>query len=118
MWADTQGPSLSSHEQRMAGIKVSTLGLGVRGLGLEGPTLHWPFSRPTPPPSPPSPPVSATAKNNYTGHVASYEPASEFAFEEQYHTFNAHGYAMNPNTGSDARQSDAQGPGQAPQLPP
>ena len=23
---------------------------------------------------------------------------------------------MNPNTGSDARQSDAQGPGQAPQL--
>ena len=77
MWADTQGPSLSSHEQRMAGIK---------------------------------------AKNHYSGHVASYTPSSEFAFEEQYHTFNAHGYALNPNTGHDARQSDAQGPGQAPQL--
>ena len=77
MWADTQGPSLSSHEQRMAGIK---------------------------------------AKNHYTGHVASYNPSSQFAFDEQYHTFNAHGYALNPNTGHDARQSDAQGPGQAPQL--
>ena len=52
------------------------------------------------------------AKSHYSGHVATYNPASEHAFDEQYHTFNAHGYALNPNTGHDARQTDAHGPGQ------
>ena len=52
------------------------------------------------------------AKSHYSGHVAAYNPASEHAFDEQYHTFNAHGYALNPNTGHDARQTDAHGPGQ------
>ena len=61
MWADTQGPSLSAHEQRMAGIK---------------------------------------AKNNYSGHVAAYHPVSEFAFEEQYHTFNARRQAQSGLLGS------------------
>ena len=49
------------------------------------------------------------AKSHYSGHVAAYNPASEHAFDEQYHTFNAHGYALNPNTGHDARQTDAHG---------
>ena len=38
------------------------------------------------------------AKSHYSGHVAAYNPASEHAFDEQYHTFNAHGYALDPNT--------------------
>lgn len=77
MWAAEQGPSLSTHEQRMAGVK---------------------------------------AKNHYSGHVETYHPVSEFAFDEQYHTFNAHGFALNPSTGSDAQQTHASGPQQAPQL--
>ena len=77
MWAAEQGPSLSQHEQRMAGVK---------------------------------------AKNHYSGHVAQYHPASEFAFDEQYHTFNAHGFALNPSTGSNAMQDDQHGPNAAPQL--
>merc|ERR1719217_990255 len=56
------------------------------------------------------------AKNHYSGHVAQYHPASEFAFDEQYHTFNAHGFALNPSTGSNAMQDDAHGPQAAPQL--
>eukprot|EP00322_Chrysochromulina_rotalis_P027344 CAMPEP_0115870836 /NCGR_PEP_ID=MMETSP0287-20121206/22544_1 /TAXON_ID=412157 /ORGANISM="Chrysochromulina rotalis, Strain UIO044" /LENGTH=571 /DNA_ID=CAMNT_0003325595 /DNA_START=8 /DNA_END=1723 /DNA_ORIENTATION=- len=70
MWAPEQGPSLTAHEQRSAGIK---------------------------------------AKSAFVGHVQQYHPSSDFAFEEQYHTFNAYGFAANPST-SGASQSHDAGP--------
>jgi pre-mRNA-processing factor 17 len=59
MWAPQQGPSLTVHEQRAAGLK---------------------------------------AKSSFVGHAAHYHPSSDFAFEEQYHTFNAYGFAADPST--------------------
>jgi len=40
------------------------------------------------------------------GRVQAYHPSSHFAFEEQYHTFNAFGFAANPSTVG-AQQADA-----------
>lgn len=70
MWAPEQGPSLSAHEQRAAGIK---------------------------------------AKSAFIGSVQAYHPSSHFAFEEQYHTFNAYGFAADPSTHG-ASQSHEAGP--------
>ena len=54
------------------------------------------------------------AKSHFAGGVEAYHPASSFAFEEQYHTFNAYGFAADPsNNGSQSVQTDAHGPGMA-----
>ena len=50
------------------------------------------------------------SKQHFLGAAAQYHPSSDFAFEEQYHTFNAYGFAMDPSTGGDAGQSDGGGP--------
>ena len=39
------------------------------------------------------------SKSRFVGHASVYNPSSDFAFEEQYHTFNAFGFAANPSTG-------------------
>ena len=49
------------------------------------------------------------AKSHFVGHVGTYHPASHFAFEEQYHTFNAYGFAADPSTVG-AHQSEGAGP--------
>ena len=56
------------------------------------------------------------SKQHFLGAAAQYHPSSDFAFEEQYHTFNAYGFAMDPSTGGDAGQSDGGGPQMARQL--
>ena len=71
MWAPQHGPSLSTDEQRAAGVKAK----------------------------------SSTA----IGRVQAYHPSSDFAFEEQYHTFNAFGFAADPST-LGAQQSAEAGP--------
>ena len=50
------------------------------------------------------------------GRAEPYHPASDFAFEEQYHTFNAFGFAADPSTGGGAQQNPATdaGPSLAP----
>ena len=53
------------------------------------------------------------AKSHFVGHAEAFHPASHFAFEEQYHTFNAYGFAANPST-MGASQSDHAGPSHAP----
>lgn len=54
------------------------------------------------------------SKHRFVGHVARYEPATHFAFEEQYHTFNAFGFASDPSTGAGpSGQNDVLGPQQA-----
>jgi pre-mRNA-processing factor 17 len=54
------------------------------------------------------------SKQRFVGHVARYEPATDFAFEEQYHTFNAYGFAYDPSTGAGSSGQDATlGPQQA-----
>ena len=68
MWAPEQGPTLQTHQQRLAGIKT---------------------------------------KNHFAGHVSTFVPATDFAFEEQYHTFNAYGFASNPSTGGCSSGQDA-----------
>ena len=68
MWAPAQGPSLSAHEQRSAGIK---------------------------------------AKTTFVGAVQPFHPSSDFAFEEQYHTFNAFGFAADPSTAGASQTHDA-----------
>jgi len=55
------------------------------------------------------------AKSHFAGAVEAYHPSSNFAFEEQYHTFNAFGFAANPsNTGAQSYQSETGGPSLAP----
>ena len=49
------------------------------------------------------------AKASFSGHVGQYHPSSDFAFEEQYHTFNAYGFAADPSTVG-ASQSAHAGP--------
>jgi pre-mRNA-processing factor 17 len=68
LWAPEQGPSLSVHEQRSAGIR---------------------------------------AKSAFVGGVQAYHPSSDFAFEEQYHTFNAYGFAADPSAAGAHQSSDA-----------
>ena len=53
------------------------------------------------------------AKNAFVGHAQAYHPSSDFAFEEQYHTFNAYGFAADPSTAG-AQQSAGVGPSPAP----
>jgi len=51
------------------------------------------------------------SKNHFNGHVQTFNPASDFAFEEQYHTFNSFGFAENPTTsGCSSGQDATRGP--------
>jgi len=47
------------------------------------------------------------SKQRFVGHVSKFEPASAFAFEEQYHTFNAYGFAYDPSTGAGPSGQDS-----------
>lgn len=54
------------------------------------------------------------SKQRFVGHVSRYEPATDFAFEEQYHTFNAYGFAYDPSAGAGSSgQNSMLGPQQA-----
>ena len=51
------------------------------------------------------------AKSHFAGGVEKYHPSSNFAFEEQYHTFNAYGFAADPsNSGRQSYQAEGAGP--------
>jgi len=50
------------------------------------------------------------SKSHFTGHAATFCPSNDFAFEEQYHTFNAFGFAENPSTGCSSGQDSMRGP--------
>ena len=51
------------------------------------------------------------------GHAEEYHPATDFAFEEQYHTFNAYGFAADPSAGgAQQQQAGGAGPSHAPVL--
>jgi len=55
------------------------------------------------------------SKHRFVGHVAKMTPATDFAFDEQYHTFNAYGFAADPSTHlGPSGQDAAAGPQQAP----
>lgn len=47
------------------------------------------------------------AKAHFAGQVQHYHPSSDFAFEEQYHTFNSYGFAANPSTVGASQSADA-----------
>eukprot|EP00965_Chrysotila_dentata_P099663 3294143-Pleurochrysis_carterae.AAC.2 len=49
-------------------------------------------------------------KAHFLGHAQPFNPANDFAFEEQYHTFNAYGFAENPSTGGASGQAADYGP--------
>jgi len=56
-------------------------------------------------------PHGIKSKTRVSSAVEPYHPSSNFAFEEQYHTFNAYGFAADPSTGSShAHLADGRGP--------
>ena len=58
---------------------------------------------------------SSQPRSTLVGRVQPYHPSSNFAFEEQYHTFNAFGFAADPSTVG-AQQSHEAGPSLATRL--
>ena len=50
------------------------------------------------------------SKAQFVGQAEAYHPVSDFAFEEQYHTFNAFGFAANPSANGGGAQSHGAGP--------